>query len=177
MRVFKVNTKWVFTIIVLLGAIPLAAIWLNVFSNSTVTNINNWLGELPVIYSDKFPNESYMSALYCKITPLISVLYYILMWNSIEIKKEHFKLYNDGILTLIFGYLSSIFIIGIMTYINYFLDYNISSGNRKLSSISAFEFTSFIYYYAIFISIFIVTCLAINTFIFLPVKYKLKRWG
>lgn len=50
MRVFKVNTKWVFTIIVLLGAIPLAAIWLNAFSNSTVTNINNWLGEFHAIY-------------------------------------------------------------------------------------------------------------------------------
>lgn len=177
MRTFKVNAKWAFIIIILLGSVPLAAIWLNMFSNSTVININNWLGELPVIYSDKFPNKSYMSALYCKIAPLISVLYYLFMWSSMEVEKENFKLYTNGIFMLIFGYSSSIFIIGIMIYINYFLDYNISSGNRRISSISAFEFTSFIYYYSIFISMLIVTCLAISAFIFLPIKYKFKRWG
>nr|WP_306804342.1 colicin immunity protein Cui [Providencia sp. PROV145] len=174
---FKINAKVALFVIVSLGAIPLAAIWLNVIPKMTIININDWMNNVPVIYSDSFPDESYLSALYCKIAPFFSILYYILVWNSIKLKKEHFKLYNSGVQTLIFGHFSAILIISTFVYINYYLNYNMSTGNRKISSISNFEFTSFLYYYTIFLSVFITTCTAINIFLFLPIKYKQKRWG
>ncbi|MTC21689.1 MULTISPECIES: colicin immunity protein Cui [unclassified Providencia] len=169
---FKINSSLAFIITILLGAVPLSAIWLHMIPNIVIISISNWIDEIPVIYSDYYRNESYLSALYCKIAPVFSIPYYLVIWNSIKIKKEHFKLYNKGIITTIFGYFSIILIISMITYINYFLNYNISNGNRNLRTISAFEFTSFLYYYAIFISIFTITCAAVNAFIFLPIKYK-----
>lgn len=174
---FKINSSLAFIIIILLGAVPLSAIWLHMIPNTVIIYISNWIGEIPVVYSDYYQNESYLSALYCKIAPLFSIPYYLIIWNSIEIKKEHFKLYNKGIITIIFGYFSIISIVFIIVYINYFLNYNISNGNRNLRIISAFEFTSFFYYYAIFISIFTITCAAVNAFIFLPIKYRKQNAG
>ncbi|MTC33224.1 hypothetical protein GKR67_01070 [Providencia alcalifaciens] len=169
---FKINSSLVFIITILLGVIPLSAIWLHMIPNIVIINISNWIGEIPVIYSDYYRNESYLSALYCKMAPFFSIPYYLIVWNSIEIKKEHFKLYNKGIVTTIFGYFSIILIAFIITYINYFLNYNMSKGNINLRSISAFELTSFLYYYAIFISVFTITCATVNAFLFPPIKYK-----
>lgn len=66
---FKINSSLVFIITILLGVIPLSAIWLHMIPNIVIINISNWIGEIPVIYSDYYRNESYLSALYCKMAP------------------------------------------------------------------------------------------------------------
>lgn len=85
---FKINSSLVFIITILLGVIPLSAIWLHMIPNIVIINISNWIGEIPVIYSDYYRNESYLSALYCKMALFFSIPYYLIVWNSIEIKKN-----------------------------------------------------------------------------------------
>ncbi|QCJ70664.1 hypothetical protein C9446_12860 [Providencia heimbachae] len=177
MRASQNNSMLVFIGICLLGAIPLIVIWLGIVPQTIIENINDWIGEIPIIYSDNFLYESYLSALYCKAVPLFSILYYTLIWNNTAVKEEHFKLYRNGIGMFFFGYLSAAVIFSMVVYVNYFLNYNTSIGNRRMKLISEFEITSFLYYYAIFFVVFMMACAAINIFLFLPIKYAKKRWG
>lgn len=93
---FKINSSLAFIITILLGAFPLSAIWLHMMPNIVIISISNWIGEIPVIYSDYYRNESYLSALYCKIAPLFSIPYYLVIWNSIKIKKNTLNYITKG---------------------------------------------------------------------------------
>ncbi|MCG5372189.1 colicin immunity protein Cui, partial [Providencia rettgeri] len=126
---------------------------------------------LPSSFSETYPVISKILSNYLKLSPLFSLLFIVLIWNKLKVKKEVIEnLTWDKLIGTIALFL---FIVIFLIFFTYFYSVNLSKSWSKIQTISRNESLLLIYYIIAFFSIYFCFCLFFILSLYVPYK-KLK---
>ncbi|MEY1239763.1 colicin immunity protein Cui [Providencia manganoxydans] len=160
--------------IFIIGIIPILVTFTMYISGFGIGYLNYLyenLMSLPSSFSETHPVISKILGNYLKLSPLFSLLFMVLIWNKLKVKKEAIESLTWGklISTISLFFIMVLFLI----FFTYFYSTNLSTSWSKIQTISRNEYLLLLYYIIAFLSIYFCFCLFFILSVYVPYK-KLK---